>query len=310
MKHIIQVLGPTGVGKSKIAVRLANKIGGEIISADSMQVYKDFDIGTDKIMPEEMKGIPHHMIDIFSDCNQFNSSIFLEKSFAIAEDIVSRNLTPIVCGGTALYLKTMINGIFPEAKEKRVSRERLMKIVESVGLERMWTRLNQVDPVYAQKIGKNDKVRIVRAMEIYYNNGCPPSEIFRETRSPFSGYRFVRVGLNMDRGELYRRIERRVDEMIKRGLLEEVERLKKIYPPSCPPFKSLGYKEMLMFLDGSDICFDEAIALIKKNSRNFAKRQLSWFRQETDIKWFEPSRYDDIETWVLSALENEHTPGV
>ena len=150
-KKIIQVLGPTGIGKSGVAVRLAESVGGEIISADSMQVYKDFDIGTDKIKPAARKSIPHYLVDILSDCSQFNASMFLEKSFVIAEDIIGRGKVPVVCGGTALYLKTMITGIFPENKQKRVSRETLDRIVERRGLLCLWNKLNRVDPDYARQ---------------------------------------------------------------------------------------------------------------------------------------------------------------
>ncbi len=301
MKKIVQVLGPTGVGKSKAAVSLAERIKGEIISADSMQVYKDFDIATDKISPAYRRKIPHYLIDILRDCSQFNASIFLEKSFEIAEDIIGRKKVPIVCGGTALYLKTMIKGIFPESKQKRVSRKTLERIVERQGLLPLWSKLSQVDPEYALKIGKNDKIRIIRAMEIYYNNEVPPSKLFASTQTPFKDYEFIRVGLNIPRDRLYSRIEQRVDDMISRGLLEEVKRLKEKYPPGCPPFKSLGYKEILMYLN-DEMCWPEAVDLIKQRSRNFAKRQLSWFRQEKDIRWFEPDQLDEIEKFVKSCL--------
>lgn len=304
MKFIIQVLGPTGVGKSKVAIRLAQRLGGEIISADSMQVYKDFNIGTAKLSIADREEIPHHLIDVFSDCRQFNASLFLEQSFTISEAILNRGKFPIVCGGTALYLKTMIKGIFPETQERRITRARLTRVSERVGLERMWNKLHTIDPVYAQKISKNDKVRVIRAMEIFYNNGSTPSEIFRETISPFKDYRFIRIGLNLDREILYERINRRVDDMIRMGLLEEVKRLRHIYPTTCPPFKSLGYKELLMYLEGHIQGLEEAVALAKQNSRNFAKRQLSWFRQETDIRWFTPSCYNEIEAWVLSQFNS------
>lgn len=300
-KTIIQVLGPTGVGKSIVSVELAKKIRGEIISADSMQVYQEFDIGTAKIGTAEKQNIPHYLIDIYHDCSQFNASIFLRESFAVSEAIIRRNGIPIVCGGTALYLKRMIEGIFPESSAKRVSREKLNRIAETRGLEYLWNRLNKIDPLYAQKVGKNDKVRIVRAMEIYYNNGVPPSVIFAQTQTPFHDYHFIRIGLNMERGALYKRIEKRVDKMVENGLCEEVDRLRKKYPPDCPPFKSVGYKEMLMYLEGK-IDFEKAVELIKQHTRNFAKRQLSWFRQEKDIHWFHPLEFSKIEAFIRERL--------
>lgn len=302
MKSIIQILGPTGVGKSNVALFLAQQFYGEIISADSMQVYKGFDIGTDKIPPHLMNNIPHHLIDILDDCSQFNSSMFLEHSFKISEDIISRGKLPIVCGGTALYLKTMIEGIFPENEEKRISRERLNRISERRGLHILWNKLQSIDPAYAEKIGPNDRIRIIRALEIFYNNGIPPSQIFQKTTTPFQDYRFIRIGLNMERELLYRRIEQRVDQMIEKGLLNETRKLMETHSPNCPPFKSLGYKEIVMFLENKISNWDETIMLIKQHSRNFAKRQLSWFRQEKGIHWFNPGQLTEIKSFIQIGL--------
>jgi len=185
--------------------------------------------------------------------------------------------------------------------EQEVESVHLDRIVDGRGILYLWNRLNRVDPQYAQKIGKNDRIRIIRAMEIYYNNGIPPSEIFKHTQTPFFDYTFLRIGLNIEREELYRRIEDRVDRMIENDFLQEVVRLRKKYPSHCPPFKSLGYKEMIMVLD-NDLCFEEAVALIKQRSRNFAKRQLSWFRQESDIHWFSPIDFDKIEAFVQKRV--------
>lgn len=302
MKFIIQILGPTGVGKSNVALFLAQQFYGEIISADSMQVYKGFDIGTDKIPPHLMNNIPHHLIDILDDCSQFNSSMFLEHSFKISEDIISRGKLPIVCGGTALYLKTMIEGIFPENEKKRISRERLNHISERRGLHILWNKLQSIDPAYAEKIGPNDRIRIIRALEIFYNNGIPPSQIFQKTTTPFQDYRFIRIGLNMERELLYRRIEQRVDQMIEKGLLNETRKLMETHSPNCPPFKSLGYKEIVMFLENKISNWDETIMLIKQHSRNFAKRQLSWFRQEKGIHWFNPGQLAEIKSFIQIGL--------
>jgi tRNA dimethylallyltransferase len=303
IKQIIQVLGPTGVGKSRVAIRLAGSIGGEIISADSAQVYKDFNIGADKLDKNEWENIPHYLIDILEAGSQFNASMFIERSFELSEDIVSRGKAPIVCGGTALYLSTMIKGIFPESKTQRISRDRLKRITDRIGLAPMYGKLQQVDPEYAEKVGPNDRVRIIRALEIFYNNGRPPTEIFRDTQTPFKDYQFIRIGLNVPRDQLYKRIEKRVDHMISRGLVEEVQRLKEKYPPSSPAFKSLGYKEIMMFFQDDKLCLGETVDLIKQHSRNFAKRQLSWFRREEGIEWFDPTGYEEIEKYVMEQLE-------
>ncbi|MCK4835907.1 MAG: tRNA (adenosine(37)-N6)-dimethylallyltransferase MiaA [Candidatus Aminicenantes bacterium] len=304
MKKIIQVLGPTGVGKSEVAILLAKKIGGEIISADSMQVYKDFDIGTAKLSKQDMKNIPHHLIDILSDCSQYNAARFSEMSFEIAIQIKKRGHIPIVCGGTALYLKIMISGVFPELKKKRIPRTHLNNLGESRGGEFLWKQLNEVDPEYAKKISVNDRLRLVRALDIYYNQGLPPSEIFKKTVSLFKQFQFIRVGLNMERDKLYEKINHRVDHMMGSGFIEEVKKLRKKYPLDCPPFSSLGYKEISQLLDGV-INSTEALRLIRQHTRNFAKRQLSWFRREKDIIWFHPDNVEQIILFVEEKFQNK-----
>jgi len=297
MDPVVQIIGPTGAGKSRLALVVARACNAEIISADSVQVYRGFDIGTDKVSPQCRREVPHHLIDIIDDCSQFNASQFLDLAHAAAAGIRARGRLPLVCGGTALYLKTMIKGIFPEKGGTKTSREELRQRVKSEGISSLYQELQEIDPVYAQKIGPNDEIRITRALEIFYNNGLPPSEIFKKTETPFKDYRFIRIGLQIPREELYKRIEERVDRMIGRGLVAEVEALRRRYPRECPPFKSLGYREISVYLDGG-MTLPEAITLIKQHSRNFAKRQLSWFRQEKDIHWFSPADFSAIETFV------------
>lgn len=300
MKNIVQILGPTGAGKSRIAIAVAEKFDGEIVSADSVQVYCGFDIGTDKINKENRGRVPHHLIDIIDDCSQFNASRFLEASFRAAEEIIARGNLPVVCGGTAFYLRTMIRGIFPEVKDDASIRERLQREALKSGLEVLFERLSRIDPDYARKIGSNDRIRIIRALEIHSLHKLPPSVVFQETRTPFIDYNFIRVGLNVERKTLCESIDRRVDRMIADGLLEEVKRLRSLYPASCPPFKAVGYKEMAMVLDGG-IDLGQAIERIKRNTRRFAKRQMSWFRTEKDIRWFTPEETKPI----LNFLEGE-----
>ena len=306
MKKVIQVLGPTGVGKSRLAVKLAQEIEGEIISADSMQVYRDFDIGTAKLDRIQQQKIPHHLIDIISDCSQYNAARFLNMSFRLSEDIIRRGFIPVICGGTALYLRTMIRGIFPEQKQKKISREELNQQARKEGLASLWGKLKRIDPEYAAKIDPGDRIRIIRGLEIYYNQGIIPTEIFKKTETPFKGYLFIRIGLMLNREELYTRINERVDRMLDSGFVREVQLLREKYPLNCPPFGSIGYKEISMYLDG-DVDLEAATGLIKQRTRNFAKRQLSWFRQEPDITWFAPSGYDRIIRWVnLQLSDKEH----
>jgi tRNA dimethylallyltransferase len=300
MKPLIQLLGATGVGKSQVACAIAKKFNAEIISADSVQVYKGFDIGTDKIDAQGRQAIPHHLIDIISDCSQFNASKFLELSFAAAEQISSRGKIPLVCGGTALYLRVMMQGIFAENKNNATRRQLEEKAALS-GWSVLWHELQAIDPAYAQKIGPNDKLRLVRALEIYHHCGLSPREAFKHSRSPFAAYSFIRVGLEMDRKKLYQHINRRAELMLENGLLAEVENLLRRYPPSCPPFKALGYKEITAHLCG-EIDLPTALELIQRHSRQFAKRQLSWFRQEKDIHWFAPENMEAIARFISQCL--------
>ena len=274
---------------------------GEIISADSIQVYKDFDIGTAKISSAEMKQIKHHMINILDDCSQFNVKKFLSLSYSISENLIKKGKLPVVCGGTALYLRSMITGIFPENENRRISRENLKKIADINGYDYLWKKLHRVDPDFAEKIGRNDKIRIIRGLEIYYNSGVIPSRIYTKSESPFSNYKFLRIGLNVDRDTLYKKINARVDLMIKSGLVNEVKVLRSKYSHDCPPFSSIGYREVIDFLEGK-IKFDKCIELIKQHSRNFAKRQLTWFRNEKNINWFDPGHKTEIMNYLHEKL--------
>ncbi|TFG79954.1 MAG: tRNA (adenosine(37)-N6)-dimethylallyltransferase MiaA [Chrysiogenales bacterium] len=303
MNTVIQILGPTGVGKSQVALAVAREFNAEIISADSVQVYSGFDIGTDKISPQFRREIPHHLIDIIEDCSQFNASKFLDLSFAAAQEIIARGRVPLVCGGTALYHRVMIRGIFPESK-KQTQRQQLQSEAASLGWDALRRQLEKIDPLYAKKIGPNDKVRLVRALEIYRNSGLPPSEAFRLTSSPFAAHCFIRIGLQVDRDLLYQNICKRVDRMLANGLIDEVKRLLESHPPSCPPFRSLGYKEILSYLRGeTDLA--TARELIQCHSRQFAKRQLSWFRQEKDIEWFAAEDKAAIMEFIKKCLSKE-----
>jgi tRNA dimethylallyltransferase len=300
MKPLIQVLGPTGVGKSRMAFVLAKKFAAEIISADSVQVYQGFDIGTDKVDAQGRSQVPHHLIDIIGDCSQFNASRFLELAFRAAEDIHARGKVPLVCGGTALYLRIMQRGIFAEKKDAATRRQLLDK-ASRLGWPALWAELQDIDPAYARKIGPNDRVRLVRALEIHRHCAMPPSAAFARSHSPFCAYRFIRIGLELERGELYRRIDRRAELMLQNGLLDEVRGLLRRYPADCPPFKALGYKEMAAHLRG-EIGLPEALQAMQRHSRQFAKRQLSWFRQEKDIHWFMADDSEGIAAFISQCL--------
>jgi len=304
MKKIIQILGPTGVGKSQIAVQLSQKLNGEVISADSVQVYRGFDIGTSKIKDDEKSGIPHHLIDVLDPSEQFNVNRFLKLSVKVVDKIDMRGKLPVVCGGTALYLRAMVKGIFEDNKDKRISRDKLKQIEDKYGISYLWNRLKKHDHEYAEKIGKNDKVRIIRGLEIYYNNGVIPSNISEITSSPFSEYKFIRIGLKLSRELMYDRINKRVDRMIGEGLFEEVENLRKIHGAECPPMASIGYREINQVID-KIIHPGKAIELIKQHSRNFAKRQMTWFNGEKNIVWFDPEDKNGVINFVKNELNEQ-----
>lgn len=302
MRPVVQILGPTGSGKTRMALAVARALNGEIISADSVQVYQGFDIGTAKAPAAERREVRHHLIDIIAGCEQFNASKFLELAFAAAEGIWSRGRLPVVCGGTALYLRVMTQGIFPEVKT--TCRDELRREAEARGWQALHSELQRVDPAYARKISVNDRVRLLRALEILRHSGLPPSEAFRLSRSPFAGCAFIRVGLEVERGELYRAIDARVERMLAAGLVDEVRRLRETRPPGCPPFRSLGYKEVLAFLRG-ETSLDEARELIQRRSRQFAKRQLTWFRGEKDIRWLAAGDAGAVIAHIRSCLASE-----
>ena len=305
MNKIVQIIGPTGVGKSRLAVFLSEKLDGEIISADSVQIYKGFDIGSSKIRGSEKSGVPHHMIDILDPNEHFNVNKFLEMTVDIVKDMNTRGKLPVVCGGTALYLRAMIRGMFNENMDKRISRKQLKKIGEEKGIDYLWGRLSGIDKEYAEKIGPGDQQRIIRGLEIYYNNRVIPSNISSITTSLFRDHEFIRIGLKLQRQLMYEKINKRVDEMVDEGLIEEVEELLKIHGASCSPMLSIGYKEISMVLR-NEIKLNAAVKLIKQHSRNFAKRQMTWFRSEKDITWFEPDESYEILTFVKQKINESN----
>lgn len=288
MNKLLVIFGPTAVGKTKLAIELAKKTNGEIISADSMQVYRGMDIGTAKPSAEEQQGVPHHLIDIRNPDEEWTVSDFVKEAQRSKSKIKDHGKAPILVGGTGLYLWTLLEGYsFPIAPADKEIREKL----EKVPLTTLYARLSTVDPQATEKIHANDKKRIVRALEVYELTGKPISELQKQ-RTPLDFARgkqnTVLVGLNLPREQLYQRIEERVDQMITRGLIEEVKGLlAKGYSKDLPAFQALGYKEVIEYLDGK-WTKEQMIAELKKRTRNFARRQMTWFKRFKDVKWFEP----------------------
>jgi len=300
---LVIVLGPTAVGKSRVAVDLSLRFGGEVVSGDSIQVYRGFDIGTDKPTAEARRGVPHHLIDIVGPEVQFTAADFVREALAAARGIAARGGLPVVAGGTGLYIKALCDGLFPGPGRDPALRAALEAEAREKGLETLFRRLEAVDPEYAHKIRGRDRIRIIRALEVHAATGRPISEHFRATESPVKGRTVVRLGLRLEKDELYRRIDARVDRMFERGLIEEVRGLlARGVPETAPPFRALGYSHVLRYLKGG-IGRDEAAALTKTDTRHYAKRQMTWFRKMAGIVWFSPDDGPALEEHVQNQLQ-------
>lgn len=286
-KNLFILIGPTAIGKTALSVELAERMDGEIISADSMQIYKYMDIGSAKISKEEMKNIPHHLIDIVLPDEEFTVANFKDNATRLIKDINDRNKLPIIAGGTGLYINSLVYDLkFTEVSPNEEIRNELEYLANEHGNEYLHQELQKIDKKSADRISLNDRKRLIRAIEIYKVTKKPMSEHNENFRTPIKDYNLTMVGLNMDRAELYNRINQRVDIMIQQGLIEEVEKLLSMgYNKELVSMQGIGYKEIIMFLEGI-LSLEESIKLIKQGTRNYAKRQLTWFRRDTRIKWF------------------------
>lgn len=307
-KPLIVLTGPTAVGKTRLSILLAKAIGGEIISADSMQVYKYMDIGSAKIKTEEMDGVPHHLIDVLTPFEEFNVVIFQKLCKEAMTGIYERGHIPILTGGTGFYIQAVLRDIdFTENDEDTAYRDALAGLAEEKGAEYLHDMLKKVDPKSAEEIHQNNIKRVIRALEFYEKVGSPISAHNEKERQKESSYASCYFVLNDDREKLYERIEERVDMMLAEGLLAEVKALQKMgCKKEMVSMQGLGYKEMLAYLDG-EITLEEAVYLIKRDTRHFAKRQLTWFKREQDVIWVNKPEfgYDDgkILAYMLSCME-------
>lgn len=282
---------------------LAAALGGEIINCDSMQVYRGFDIGTDKPSFEDRQKIPHHLLDLLDSSVQFTAGDFAARALEAVQAILRRGKIPLVVGGTGLYFKALLDGLFPGPGRDAAVRQSLEREADKNGLEALWTRLEAVDPAYARKIGKKDKVRIIRALEVYSLTQVPMSEHFLRTSSRLEDFQVLRIGLQLPRSELYRRIEERVERMFERGLVQEVQNLLAAgVSEQAPPFRALGYKHALKLLR-KEIRLEEAVALTKIETRHYAKRQITWFKKMKSLDWFSPQDLTSMVSFVQSRLE-------
>lgn len=285
-KKLVILTGPTAVGKTKLSIELAKRIGGEIISADSAQVYKYMDIGSAKITTEEMENIPHYLVDELEPKEEFNVVVFQQKTKQYMEEIYKRGHVPILVGGTGFYIQAVLYDIdFSIDDDNHQIRQSLETLAKERGADYLHGELRKIDPASADAIHANNIKRVIRALEYYQLTGQKISEHNEEQKKKVSPYDFSYFVLNDHRDLLYQRIDQRVDEMIRHGLIEEVKNLKNMgYDRSYVSMQALGYKEILSFLDG-EITLEEAIYILKRDTRHFAKRQLTWFKREKEVIW-------------------------
>lgn len=285
-ERLVVIIGPTSVGKTQLSLELAEQFDGEIISGDSMQVYRGMDIGTAKAEPEELARIPHHLIDIKNPDEEYSVAMFQESAATLITDINQRGKLPFIVGGTGLYIESVTHRFqFSTTSQDPELRDRLQRLADSEGVEALHARLADVDPITAERLHPNDVKRVIRALEIYESSGYKMSDF--QLRAQHSPYDLVMIGLTMDRAKLYERINHRVELMIEAGLVEEVRGLLDAgYDASLVSMQGLGYKELIPYLYG-EITLEKAVNDIQQRTRHFAKRQLSWFRRMAEIQWFD-----------------------
>ncbi len=299
---LLTVLGPTASGKTSLSLYLAEQLQGEIVSCDSVAVYRELEIGTAKPSPEERQRVPHHLIDIAAPNETVTAGDYSRAARQAIHEIRARGHLPIVVGGTGLYLRALLEGLFAGPPRSNELRTRLGERAAERGPEYLHKLLRRLDPAAARLIHANDVPKLIRALEICVASRKPMTEMWQQGRNPLCGYRIVRCGLNPEREALYQRINTRAREMFSRGLTEETQALLQRYGPDVFPLRSLGYKQAAQHLRG-ELALDEAIAAVQQGHRNYAKRQMTWFRREPDVHWCkgfgsDPEVQKEILRWV------------
>lgn len=305
-RPLVILTGPTAVGKTAASIGLAKAIGGEIISADSMQVYKEMDIGSAKIRPEEMDGVPHHLVDVLDPSEDFNVVLFQQMAKEAMKGIYQRGHIPIVVGGTGFYIQALLYDIdFTENNADTAYREELEALAKNQGAEYLHEMLEKVDPESAEQIHFHNIKRVIRALEYYEQTGEKISAHNEAERAKTSPYHFFYYVLNTDRTVLYERIEKRIDEMMEEGLVEEVRQLQAMgCRRDSVAMQGLGYKEILAYLNG-EMSLETAVNILKRDTRHFAKRQLTWFRRERDVRFLYLPEFDNDRERVLEHILQE-----
>ncbi len=291
---VIVITGPTASGKSTLAVDLARLLGGEIINADSMQVYRGMDVATAKTTISARRGVPHHLLDVVDPDQEFNAAIYRSMAAPLVARIVARRKVCLVVGGTGLYIKALLGGLFECPSGDETLRKGLRQQCEQYGSASLHQELRELDPVYAGQVHPNDRIRILRALEVIHQTKKPMSRLIQEHRFRDRPFRSLLIGLQRDREELYRRINERCLAMIAGGLMSETEGLlRRGYAADLKPMQAIGYRHMVSVLEG-DLTLDEATRRLQIETRHYAKRQLTWFRAERGMNWYRPEDQDQI----------------
>jgi len=302
-KQIIVICGPTASGKTNLGIKIANKIDGEIISCDSMQIYKDMDIGTAKPTIEEQNEAKHHLIDFVSPDKRYSVSEYKKDAEAKIKEILKNNKTPIIVGGTGLYLNSLVYGIeYPDIETDLKYRKELEQRVEKEGLDKLYNEAKKIDNIAIERVSSNDKKRILRILELYHSTGKTKTELEIESRKNEVKYDYKIFVLNMDREKLYDRINKRVDIMIKNGLIEEVQKILKKYKEFPTAMQGLGYKEVVEYLENKTTK-EEMIEKIKQESRRYAKRQITWFKSYKNAIWLDALKNNNVYTILEEISE-------
>jgi tRNA dimethylallyltransferase len=303
-EKVVVIAGPTASGKSELAVELSVLLQGEIVNADSMQVYRHMDIGTAKASPSERRGVPHHLLDVVDPNEEFNAAIYRSLAVPVIRGILSRGKVCFVVGGTGLYIKTLLGGLLQCPPADDVVRERLRDQVKEQGLDGMYRRLEALDPVSAKKIHVHDKVRVLRALEIIELTKKPLSALVRGHGFRDSAFEALKICLQIVRDALYHRINRRSHLMVERGLVEETKNLLATgYSPALKPMKSLGYRHAVRYLEGR-YDREEMVRQLQLDTRRYAKRQLTWFRADPSNRWIDPQRKEHLVETIASFVRD------
>ena len=298
-KYLIVIMGPTAVGKTEVAINIAKEFQTEIISADSRQFYKEMNIGTAKPSNEQLKEVKHHLINSLNSTDNYNAGTFETDALKVLETIYKNKDIAVMVGGSGLYINAVFNGIDEMPETNTETRAALSDKYSKEGLQSLVDELKQVDRVYYEKVDKANPHRIIRALEVFRNTGLPYSAFLNREKKHRS-FKVIKIGLDMDRKELYKRINNRVDVMIEKGLEKEVNSLSDF--KKCNSMQTVGYSEWFDYFD-ENISIDRVIELIKQNSRRYAKRQMTWFRKDKDIKWFLPEKQEEIVKYVMEEIK-------